>query len=1405
MFFKRCGLGVLFGLILAGWPLLQGAELRFHRAPGTGDEPKFLGSTGARSYVLRADGFSFLKASTPAKQAAKDWETYSDDVPTERSYDEVAVWLEGANSAARASGLEPTDGVVHYIRGGAAEQHTGLSQFERVRFHEVYAGIDIEYYGAPGGMEYDFVVAPGADPRQIRFAIESEGDTQTNSDGDLLVGTGDQEWRQSRPVAYQLLAGNRELVWASYSRLEDGSFGIELGEFDPERELVIDPVVFSRQFPGERTDRFLAVELDENGFIYTAGLTFSSDATTVNALQGQRGGDEFADGYIVMLTPDGEDIAFATYLGGSGADEVKGIAVDPDGFIYVAGATNSPDFPTTDGAYQRTLGGESDMFVAKLTPDGSELVYSTYIGTAMRDVAERISVDADREVLIAGSSRGADFPTTPGASQPTFGGGDIDVVVLKLDALGEELIWSTFYGGGGSEVMQDLEVDNFGRAVVTGETSSDDLPSTLDAPQPDYGGGVDAYVAVLGPASELLYSTYLGGETADRPFGVAFGLFDSILVTGGTSSPNFPVGDSGEQPLEVDPPTDGFLTALPAPAALAPGGAAARGAAQGLPGGPIGPLTELRTYFDRDFGFNVGRDVSLLRESAQGSVVGIGVSFELDAPGTRLATELEVFPLEEVYGPAGALAALGDGGVRQTIGPSRRKVKRENQGPQKASAVRTRTRVRGDARVGLVVVGDQQDDSGGDDGGIVGIQLKPELAISKRITKGSLGFVFPRGGGPGVHRVAPSSTVEFEIVIENVGDAAATGLSFLDRLPEGWDARAAGSPRPIDLSATQGIFASPCDVATRREAIEIECAVGDTAPGVLQPGGKVVLVMATTTHPITAPGVIKDTNSVCTWANNANVVCSQAEVVVLPSAGSDQDEKVRMGVSLVRDPVPGVNAEGSPQQTGGRARILIGVENPTDAEVTGVRVQSNLPLQLKNARIVNGHNICRIFPGLSPYPFRLDLLTCRQEVLRARTRMDIAVEGDLPLGRTRITAGAKLLANDLFPSPQLASDSKIFGEEPAADLRTILNLDGPATQNNAGGCRVCQQARVTVANNGMSSAGGTTATVRRGVGGLTFANPGAMCTTSDIVSCDFGELASGDSISSTFDVCLPCERAGLGAAVLNASTSSSVDDPNEQNNFNRLVYRPSAADNEAAVVINPGGVIDTAKFGARGLAPGSDPSLFGSGLADELAVATSLPLPTTLGGVSIEVNGFPAPLIFVSPNQINFQTPWEIADQEWVDVVVRKNGEVSDPERVFVTPFDPGLFSLNQTGSGQGAILIAGTAVVPAPEDAVPGGRPARAGEFLSLFAVGLGPVENQPLSGAVAPVNPFATTKLTPRVTIGGLEAQVLFSGLAPGLAGVYQVNAGIPEGVATGGAVEVQMTIGGVTSNTTTIAIGP
>lgn len=238
--------------------------------------------------------------------------------------------------------------------------------------------------------------------------------------------------------------------------------------------------------------------------------------------------------------------------------------------------------------------------------------------------------------------------------------------------------------------------------------------------------------------------------------------------------------------------------------------------------------------------------------------------------------------------------------------------------------------------------------------------------------------------------------------------------------------------------------------------------------------------------------------------------------------------------------------------------------------------------------------------------------------------------------------------------------------------------------------------------------------------------------------------------------------------------------------------------------VNAGGIVHGAGFTPRmAIAGGSIVSLFGSNLAPIRESAGALPLPAVLGGVSVRVNGIAAPLSFVSPQQINFVLPWEALLEDRAAVMVTVGRAPCGAEMLDLAKSVPGIFTINQTGSGQGAIMIAGTTSFAAATGTLPQARPATAGEFISIYCSGLGDVTNRPANGAPAPSNPLAQTTTTPTVTIGGLPANINFSGLAPGFVGLYQVNAQVPTGIAPGGAVPVVITQAGMRSNAVTIAV--
>lgn len=243
-------------------------------------------------------------------------------------------------------------------------------------------------------------------------------------------------------------------------------------------------------------------------------------------------------------------------------------------------------------------------------------------------------------------------------------------------------------------------------------------------------------------------------------------------------------------------------------------------------------------------------------------------------------------------------------------------------------------------------------------------------------------------------------------------------------------------------------------------------------------------------------------------------------------------------------------------------------------------------------------------------------------------------------------------------------------------------------------------------------------------------------------------------------------------------------------------FRASALPN-GGPSINPGDVLNAASYASAGLAPGSIAAAYGNFLLNSSALAGGLPLPISLSGLSLQFGGnLAAPLYYVSGAQVNLQVPWELAGQSQTMLAAILSSEAGAPQTVALVAFSPGIFSVNSQGTGQGAILDPSYKLVDAS-------NPATAGTVILIYCTGLGTVTNQPPTGSPGPANPLARTMTTPTVTIGGATANVLFSGLAPGYVGLYQVNAAVPAASATGPAVPVVISAGGVESNTVTIAV--
>jgi hypothetical protein len=481
--------------------------------------------------------------------------------------------LTGADPAARPVGQERLPGVVNVLRGDdPAKWVTGAPTFARVRYHDVYPGIDLAWYGThEGRLEYDFIVRPGADPSAIGLELEGARRVSLADSGALRIETAAGTLVQRPPVAYQQIAGERRRVESRYE-LSGRSVHISVGDYDRDRPLVIDPaLVYSTFLGGGGFDLGFGIAVDGTGSAYVAGFTGSADfPTTPGAFDTTYNGADL-DAFVTKLDPAGSSLLYSTFLGGESNDLGTGIALDGGGSAYVVGATASSNFPTTPGAFDTSHNGNEDAFVTKLDATGSALAYSTYLGgrspqgSAREDVGIGIAIDASGSAYVAGRTESATFPTTPGAFDTSYNGG-ADAFVTKLDPAGSSLLYSTFLGGGGFDNGIGIALDGGGSAYVVGSTDSADFPTTPAAFDTTFNGGfTDAFVTKLDPAgSSLLYSTFLGGAVRDAGDGIALDGGGSAYVVGSTDSSNFPT-TPGAFDTTFNGGDDAFVTKLDPP------------------------------------------------------------------------------------------------------------------------------------------------------------------------------------------------------------------------------------------------------------------------------------------------------------------------------------------------------------------------------------------------------------------------------------------------------------------------------------------------------------------------------------------------------------------------------------------------------------------------------------------------------------------------------------------------------------------------------------------------------------------------------------------------------------------------------------------------------------------------
>ena len=361
-----------------------------------------------------------------------------------------------ANAAAEPTGEDQLPGQTNYFVGNDSKKwHSNVPTYAKVKYEGVYPGIDLVYYGNQRQFEYDFIVAPGADPRRIQFDVRGASKITRDEREDLVLQMGERKVRWQRPVVYQEKDGVRQEIAANYTVKDDHCVEFAVADYDSRKALFIDPLIYSTYLGGSGDDYGVGIAVDSSGNAYVTGRSLG-------------------DAFVVKFNPTGSALVYSTYLGGSGGAIGNGIAVDSAGNAYVVGMTNSTDFPVVN-PLQAANGGGYDAFVAKINPAGSALIYSTYLGGSKVENGHGIATDSLGNAYVTGETDSTDFPTA-NALQPASGGG-YDAFVAKINPTGSAFIYSTYLGGDSDEVGYGIAVHS-GSAYVTGYTISTNFPTS---------------------------------------------------------------------------------------------------------------------------------------------------------------------------------------------------------------------------------------------------------------------------------------------------------------------------------------------------------------------------------------------------------------------------------------------------------------------------------------------------------------------------------------------------------------------------------------------------------------------------------------------------------------------------------------------------------------------------------------------------------------------------------------------------------------------------------------------------------------------------------------------------------------------------------------------------------------
>jgi len=486
-----------------------------------------------------------------------DLEQAMDVQNTGETYEEIYEYLVwnlsflGANPATRLESTKGRSSQIHYLKGNDPSRFiTSVPEYALLTYRNLYHNIDLRYYHFQHHLKYDFVLQPGSNIQNIELYYEGINHLSLTETGSLIIHHAWGTTIDEAPYAFQFINGIKTEVSVDYILTDNHSFSFEIkGAYDKRQPLIIDPfsLIWSTYMKATAPNAInysRDVARDVNGYIYIVGQAGINFPTSTGVYQSNHGGGTY-DLFVSKLSPDGTNLIYTSYIGGSDDDKGWGICVNDVGEACVTGYTQSTDFPTVNSSQATLGGGLYDGIYCKLNATGTSLIYSSYLGGSGNDWAFALALHNSGEIFITGRTNSSNLATA-GAYQISSGGMN-DVFIAKIGATGNSISYITYVGGPGYDYGHDIAVNEAGEAFVSGEAGFN-FPTTAGAFQTVYGGGArDAFAVRMNSSGDtLIYATYIGGSDLDgsdpnQGMGIDINDNDEAFVSGFTASTDFPV------------------------------------------------------------------------------------------------------------------------------------------------------------------------------------------------------------------------------------------------------------------------------------------------------------------------------------------------------------------------------------------------------------------------------------------------------------------------------------------------------------------------------------------------------------------------------------------------------------------------------------------------------------------------------------------------------------------------------------------------------------------------------------------------------------------------------------------------------------------------------------------------